>query len=58
MTREYTLVIESFLFIQNHPWSCIVTKTPIRSVWRAMEPAIKLASSILANMHTWEWYAS
>ncbi|CAD6449184.1 75141c8f-a1f2-471b-a3ed-173e684d8da8-CDS [Sclerotinia trifoliorum] len=28
------------------------------AAWRAMEPALKLASSVIANIHTWEWFNS
>ncbi|EDN93733.1 predicted protein [Sclerotinia sclerotiorum 1980 UF-70] len=30
----------------------------LSSAWRAMEPALKLASSVIANIHTWEWFNS
>ncbi|ESZ94714.1 hypothetical protein SBOR_4908 [Sclerotinia borealis F-4128] len=30
----------------------------LSSVWHAMEPALQLTSSIIANVHTWEWFNS
>ncbi|KAJ8063215.1 hypothetical protein OCU04_008452 [Sclerotinia nivalis] len=38
--------------------SQIRPRMTLSSVWRAMEPALKLASSVIANIHTWEWFNS